>query len=154
MGIFDDVITNAKSAAQTVGKVAGQFVDMSKLRLNLAELNGEINKRYQELGQFIYEAKKAGEADEVELAEKIAVLDERYAQFGAVSAQLATLQNKVNCPVCGKKLDMDVMFCSYCGTKLADVPAEPAVEVPAEEVPAEEPAEAPAEETAEPASEE
>ena len=89
MGVFDDVITNAKSAAQTVGKVAGQFVDMSKLRLNLAELNGEINKRYQELGQFIYEAKKAGEADEVELAEKIAVLDELYAQFGAVSAPSA-----------------------------------------------------------------
>lgn len=151
MGIFDDVITNAKSAAQTVGKVAGQFVDMSKLRLNLAELNGEINKRYQELGQFIYEAKKAGEADEVELAEKIAVLDELYAQFGAVSAQLATLQNKVTCPSCGKKLDMGAMFCSHCGMRLADIPAEPVVE----EVPAEEaPVETPAEETAEPASEE
>ena len=151
MGIFDDVITNAKSAAHTVGKVAGQFVDMSKLRLNLAELNGEINKRYQELGQFIYEAKKAGEADEVELAEKIAVLDELYAQFGAVSAQLATLQNKVTCPSCGKKLDMGAMFCSHCGMRLADIPAEPVVE----EVPAEEaPVETPAEETAEPASEE
>ena len=32
MGIFDDVVVNAKSAAQTVGKMAGQFVDMSKLR--------------------------------------------------------------------------------------------------------------------------
>lgn len=60
MGIFDDVVVNAKSAAQTVGKMAGQFVDMSKLRINMAELNGEITKRYQELGRFIYEAKKAG----------------------------------------------------------------------------------------------
>ena len=57
MGIFDDVVVNAKSAAQTVGKMAGQFVDMSKLRINMAELNGEITKRYQELGRFIYEAK-------------------------------------------------------------------------------------------------
>ena len=40
MGIFDDVVVNAKSAAQTVGKMAGQFVDMSKLRINMAELNG------------------------------------------------------------------------------------------------------------------
>ena len=47
MGIFDDVVVNAKSAAQTVGKMAGQFVDMSKLRINMAELNGEITKRYQ-----------------------------------------------------------------------------------------------------------
>ena len=57
MGIFDDVVVNAKSAAQTVGKMAGQFVDMSKLRINMAELNGEITKRYQGLGRFIYEAK-------------------------------------------------------------------------------------------------
>ena len=58
MGIFDDVVVNAKSAAQTVGKMAGQFVDMSKLRINMAELNGEITKRYQELGRFIYEARR------------------------------------------------------------------------------------------------
>ena len=44
MGIFDDVVVNAKSAAQTVGKMAGQFVDMSKLRINMAELNGEITR--------------------------------------------------------------------------------------------------------------
>ena len=83
MGILDDVVVNAKSAAQTVGKMAGQFVDMSKLRINLSELNGEINRRYQELGQFIYEAKKAGTADETELDEKIAGLDDLYAQLAA-----------------------------------------------------------------------
>ena len=153
MGILDDVVTNAKSAAQTVGKVAGQFVDMSKLRLNLAELNGDINKRYQELGQFIYEAKKAGNADETELAEKIAVLDELYAQFSAVSAQLAALQNKVTCPSCGKQLDVDSMFCNHCGMKLIEVKSAPVEETPAEETaPAEEVT--PVEETAEAASEE
>lgn len=31
MGILDDVVVNAKSAAQTVGRMAGQFVDMSKI---------------------------------------------------------------------------------------------------------------------------
>ena len=89
MGIFDDVVVNAKSAAQTVGKMAGQFVDMSKLRINMAELNGEITKRYQELGRFIYEAKKAGSADEAELADQIAGIDDLYAQLSAVSAQYA-----------------------------------------------------------------
>lgn len=149
MGILDDVVINAKSAAQSVGKMAGQFVDMSKLRLNLSELNGEINKRYQELGQFIYEAKKAGTADETELEEKITALDELYAQFSVVSAQLAALQNKVTCPACGKQMALDSMFCSHCGMKLdgAKKTAEP-VEEP-EAAPAEEP-EAPAEETADP----
>ena len=104
MGIFDDVVVNAKSAAQTVGKMAGQFVDMSKLRINMAELNGEITKRYQELGRFIYEAKKAGSADEAELANQIAGIDDLYAQLSAVSAQYASMQDKVTCPACGKKM--------------------------------------------------
>ena len=39
MGILDDVVINAKSAAHTVGKMAGQSVDMSKLRINSFELN-------------------------------------------------------------------------------------------------------------------
>lgn len=146
MGILDDVVVNAKSAAQTVGKMAGQFVDMSKLRINLSELNGEINRRYQELGQFIYEAKKAGTADEAELEEKIVGIDDLYAQFTAVSAQLAALQNKVTCPCCGKQMDIDATFCSHCGVKLgrgaapSENPAE-APEAAAEEAPAEKPEE-------------
>ena len=125
MGIFDDVVVNAKSAAQTVGKMAGQFVDMSKLHINMSELNGEITKRYQELGRFIYEAKKAGSADEAELADQIAGIDDLYAQLSAVSAQYASMQNKVTCPACGKKMPTDSMFCSHCGAKLENAPAEP-----------------------------
>lgn len=150
MGILDDVVINAKSAAQTVGKMAGQFVDMSKLRINISELNGEINKRYQELGQFIYEAKKAGSADEAELEEKIAGIDDLYAQFGVVSAQLAALQNKVTCPACGKQMSVDSAFCSHCGMKLEKAPETPAEEPAQEpEEAAEEPAEAPEEKTEE-----
>ena len=122
MGIFDDVVVNAKSAAQTVGKMAGQFVDMSKLRINMAELNGEITKRYQGLGRFIYEAKKAGSADEAELADQIAGIDDLYAQLSAVSAQYASMQDKVTCPACGKKMPTDSMFCSHCGAKLENAP--------------------------------
>lgn len=133
MGIFDDVVVNAKSAAQTVGKMAGQFVDMSKLRINMSELNGEITKRYQELGRFIYEAKKAGSADEAALADQIAGIDDLYAQLSAVSAQYASMQNKVTCPVCGKQMTTDSMFCSHCGAKLENVPVEPETEEAVEE---------------------
>lgn len=124
MGILDDVVINAKSAAQTVGKVAGQFVDISKLRINLSELNAEIGRRYQELGQFIYEGKKAGEADEAELEEKILSIDDLYAQLASVSAQLASLQNRTTCPACGKQMSTEAVFCSHCGMKLDGVKKE------------------------------
>ena len=55
MGIFDDVVINAKSAAEAVGRKAGQIVDVSKLRIGAAEVNAEITKRYESLGQYVYE---------------------------------------------------------------------------------------------------
>ena len=41
MGILDDVVVNAKSAAEAVGRKAGQLVDVSKLRISAAEVNSE-----------------------------------------------------------------------------------------------------------------
>ena len=55
MGIFDDVVINAKSAAEAVGRKAGQLVDVSKLRIGAAEVNAEITKRYEILGQYVYD---------------------------------------------------------------------------------------------------
>ena len=36
MGLFEDVVVNARSAAGVVGKKAGQLVDISKLRISAA----------------------------------------------------------------------------------------------------------------------
>ena len=93
MGLFDDVVLNAKNAAQSVGKMAGQLVDMSKLRISVSEVNAV-------------------------LAEKLAGIDDLYAELAQLTEQLNVLQNKAVCPVCGKKVPQDAAFCSACGAKL------------------------------------
>ena len=50
--------------------MAGQFVDMSRAAHQYVRLNGEITKRYQELGRFIYETRKAGSGRRSELADR------------------------------------------------------------------------------------
>ena len=58
MGLLEDVVYNAKAAVNAVGQKAGQIVDISKLRLNTADLNNEISKRFESLGRIVYDAKK------------------------------------------------------------------------------------------------
>ena len=118
MGILDDVVINVKSAAEFVGNKAGQIVDISKLRINISELNNEITKRYTELGQYIYDVKKNGEVNEEIVTEKIAEIDEFTAQLSAVVQEMGAMQNKVPCPVCGKQCQAETAYCSFCGAKL------------------------------------
>ena len=118
MGILDDVVINAKSAAEAVGKKAGQIVDVSKLRINVAELNTEISKRYEALGEYVYETCREQLAEDAEAVGKMAELDELVNQRNAVTKELVDKQNKVVCPTCGKQSPSTALYCSNCGAKL------------------------------------
>ena len=61
MGILEDVVINAKSAANAVGKSATKLYDLSKLKVSAADLNGDINKHFEALGRIVYDGKQNGE---------------------------------------------------------------------------------------------
>ena len=43
MGVFEDAVINAKSAAVSVGKEAGRIVDISMLRIDAADIQKDIS---------------------------------------------------------------------------------------------------------------
>ncbi|MFQ6828992.1 MAG: hypothetical protein ACLRSY_04660 [Acutalibacter sp.] len=118
MGILDDVVINAKTAAEAVGKKAGQIVDVSKLRFNVAELNAEISKRYEALGEYVYENCREALAEDAESVGKMAEIDELVNQRNILTKELVDKQNKVVCPSCGKQSPITASYCSSCGAKL------------------------------------
>lgn len=118
MGIFEDVMFNAKSAAATVGKKAGRLVDISKLRMNATELNNEISKRYEALGRVVYDAVKEEQDVSGLIDECVVSIDALYVRLDEVNEKINTLQNKFACPACGAQNDESSLFCSHCGTKL------------------------------------
>ena len=124
MGILDDVVVNAKSAATAVGKKAGELVDLSKLRINAADISGEINKKYQELGRILYQAKKEGAQEEDAVKSCIALIDELYEQLDAVNAQILLMRHKKVCGNCKKENSEDAAVCSACGAALDEKPEE------------------------------
>jgi len=135
MGILDDVVINAKSVAEAVGRKAGKLVDVSKLHVAAAEVNAEITKRYQMLGQYVYENSREALTSDPEAMGQMAGLDELQAQLAAVNKELNDKQNKTVCPACGKQCSNTDIFCSVCGAKLNNEPA------PVEDAPAEKPSE-------------
>ena len=106
MGILDDVVINAKSAAEAVGKKAGQIVDVSKLRISVAE------------GEYVYESCREKLAEDAESVGKMAEIDELVNQRNALTKELVDKQNKVVCPSCGKQSPITASYCSNCGAKL------------------------------------
>ncbi len=122
MGILDDVVINAKSAAEAVSRKAGQIVDVSKLRISAAEINAEIAKRYEVLGQYVYECSRSSLVADPEAVGQMTEIDDLKAQQAAIAKELGDKQNKVFCPICGKQSPITAAFCSSCGTKLIPDP--------------------------------
>ena len=118
MGLFEDVVVNAKEAVNAVGKKAGQMVDISKLRLNAADLNNEISKRFEALGRVIYDAKKTDNDSTDLVNECVAAIDELYEQLEAVNDQISSLRCKVVCKECGAENPAEAAYCNKCGSKL------------------------------------
>lgn len=143
MGLFEDVVVNAKSAANVVGKKAGQLMDISKLRLSAADVNREISRRLEALGRTVYDAQKSGYDPSELVAESVSCIDELYEQLDVINQELAMARNKLTCQACGTLNPQESIYCSHCGAKLVkEEPEETPFE--AEEPAAEEPV-APAE---------
>ena len=114
MGSFDDIVSGAKSAAETVGRTAGKLVDITKLRLSAADINNEISKRFESLGRVYYNARKNGNDIEILAAECEVSIDALYERLHKIEQKIAELNNKSACE-CGTYIAPDVKFCPKCG---------------------------------------
>lgn len=134
MGIFDDVMFNAKTAASAVGKKAEKIFDLSKLKYAAAGLNNDISKKKEQLGDFVYESSKDGVIDKKVLAEKIAEINELEENLAATKELIIAAKNKKLCKSCGSENEKGAIFCSKCGGKLSDdVEEEPASDTASED---------------------
>ena len=113
MAIFDDVVVNAKSAAAAVSKKAGTLYDLSKLRISLSSLRADISKKYQALGEAVY-----NNDPEDEIAQLRAEIDLVKQNIEDVEKVLNSVKNSVTCPNCGEKLSKNAQFCIICGKKI------------------------------------
>lgn len=118
MGMFDDVVVNAKAAANAISKKAGNVFDVSKLKFNASTIRGEINKKNQELGEMIFDSKTGKSVSEDLINAKVEEIQNLKNDLTAVNELLAAAKNLMICPVCFAVIAQDSMFCNKCGTKI------------------------------------
>ena len=89
-------------------------------------VDGEIRRRYEELGRTIYESKGENMSACREICDKIDELTDRLEEL---TQKDVILRSRSRCPRCGAAMSKKAKFCSACG---AAMPREDVKEASAE----------------------
>lgn len=113
---MDKFITELKNTADKVAKKSTELVEISKIKLNIANIKSEIAKNYKLLGEAVYVSQKSEDTPETENIEAIIkTLDELQDQLYALLESNAAFKNEKPCPACTKSNPANAQFCVACG---------------------------------------
>lgn len=118
MGVLEDFFVKAKTAVGNIGEKAGQFVDVSKLNIRMAELKSDLRNEYENLGKSVYKSKKEQIEDPAAVNYMIAQIDNLCIQIDELRKQIAAMKNKVLCKFCDQPNETGSSYCAKCGKKI------------------------------------
>ena len=118
MGFFDDIVINAKTAATTVGQKANQIKEYSKLKYAENGIKGEIAKKKQQLGDYIYNCSKNDALDKDTVHKFVAEIDELEENLQITKEMITAAKNKITCEFCKAENDKSAAYCNKCGKEL------------------------------------
>ena len=108
----------AGKAADVASKKAGELANVTKLNLQIFDLNTDIELLFKEIGKSVYLTHTGAEIEAEEIDSKIVQIDEKYAKIAELTECIASRKTTCRCPNCGCECDKTDSFCSACGTKL------------------------------------
>ncbi len=118
MDIIDNVVNGTLNAANAVTKTSKSIIEISRLRLNAAELNGEINKRYEALGRLVYDAQMDSSDVSDMIKECVDNINDAYRRLDEVNEKIATTMKRRRCSSCSAVNSKDALYCNRCGKRM------------------------------------
>lgn len=118
MVAWEDVVSYAKGAAETVGKKTDELVELGRMKLKIAELHRELAAAHEGLGRLVYDSHKSGESVDDMIDACVEHLDELTHELEQLEEKVMFAKNAVRCSKCGALNASTAHFCSECGEKL------------------------------------
>ncbi|MBR0414180.1 MAG: zinc ribbon domain-containing protein [Clostridia bacterium] len=116
MADINQVIDKAKELAQTASEKSQEIYQISKCKVEIAQLNMKLDKNYASIGKKVYDATKLGQ-DLPDFAALIEEIDLLKADIEEQKDIISSLKNTVRCAACGADVDIDDPFCPKCGAQ-------------------------------------
>lgn len=118
VGVLEDAVIKAKGAADFAGRKTGEFVELSKLRISIAEVDKKIEAEYLELGKMVYKASREHTDCTDYVQEKATAIDLLLKKRRDLEEKVNALRKVKKCPECSHENQFDANYCNKCGAKL------------------------------------
>ena len=124
MAFFDEMKNRVTQASQSAAKSAKEFSEITRLNGEISDAESRINQLYNQIGYEVYCAYSAHPLPEAaDLIEQVNALHDKIENC---RMQIQTINAASRCPNCGAKIRPGMAFCSGCGARLVQQPAQPA----------------------------
>lgn len=118
MAMFEDVVSRVKDVAETAGRKTGEWVELGKMKLKIADLRREIAGAHEGLGRLIYDSRKSGESVDDMVDACVDHISTLNAELEDLEERIMDSKNVVRCDGCGAFNESTAVFCNQCGEKL------------------------------------
>ena len=119
MGFFDNLGKKASAAYDATAEKTSKIAKEAKLKMKMADLKGQANDIYMEIGKKVYEKHVKEETLDIkkELEEECTKLDVISDEIDSILKECIDLKDKKVCQKCYSQIEKNMKFCPECGAK-------------------------------------
>ncbi|MDR1736183.1 MAG: hypothetical protein LBR85_04855 [Oscillospiraceae bacterium] len=107
-----------EGAVKSAGEKTAELVEGAKIKLHIAELQGQCKDIFRDIGALVYAAHKNPNTDTESVEAMLARLDAINEEIKEFRERYNELKQVKRCPKCGLEAGKKDSFCRRCGESL------------------------------------
>lgn len=120
MGMVEDLYIKVRDKLNELGKTTGKYVDISKLKIKVAECKNDIDIKKQKIGGIVFEKAQNGDSFDIsDVSDIIGEIKDLMKAKVEYETKINKLKGKCVCNNCKSLNNHDAQYCSSCGNDLS-----------------------------------